>query len=178
MISHVSPDRLDCRTAGRSASWFPMIKAVVVGNEHDMRYRFYHWCKTPLDGMNYTLPSSYDENAGRMVRKYELRNTASLRVWSNQVLPLLPVGCGFSLWSQDYVFSKCDLKVKGTVICAKNEGQQGSVLLDARDKGLVLLHTPRLTNFLPRVSAALLLTPTKCLMLANLFSFSLPRFEK
>ena len=64
--------------------------------------------------------------------------------------------------------------MKGKVVSSVNKAEEGSVnkaeegivLLDAGDDGLVLLKTPKLNDFLPRVSAALLLA-TKCLRCAH-----------
>ena len=56
--------------------------------------------------------------------------------------------------------------MKGKVVSSVNKAEEGNVLLDAGDDGLVLLKTPKLNDFLPRVSAALLLA-TKCLRCAH-----------
>ena len=119
-----------------------------------------------LQGRNIVLNSSYGELEGRNAREFDLTNSKSQQIWSNQVLPPLQAGVSFSLMKKihQYELEKNE-RVEGKVISAKNSDAdpvEGMVLLDVGDQSLVLLRTPKLTAFLPRVCAALLVA-TKCL---------------
>ena len=145
----------------------PIISAVVLPRSRRW------WYHQPANGqLDYgdsaiTLSSVHGDLEGRSARQYSLTdNWRSIKQWRNHVLPNLIVGSQFSLIKMQHeYFGGKFVEIKGKVISSANKAEEGIVLLDAGDDGLVLLKTPKLNDFLPRVSAALLLA-AKCLSCA------------